>query len=221
MTHGNQSSFAGAIDRRKLEPERKPRLPGDREQVVVRRGGRASPTGAIHRPECGTSSSGVFARTCGGGFSTSETPELELASPELLFEGRFQSGVYFGNPGLNYDVSPHGRFIMIQEEGSHAEMSFHVVLDWFDEPAQNRFPILEVLTAELPQAGQDTLFAVDVKPTGQVNGGGTEPVGIAQLDVLGVDEQGEQVGIERAGVSQLELLDELVANGFEFVLGDR
>ncbi len=43
-------------------------------------------------------------------------------------------------------------------------------------------------------------FAVGAEPTDHVDSGRTKPVAIAQLDVLGVDEQGEQVGIERACV---------------------
>ncbi len=63
----------------------------------------------------------------------SSSPELEIARPMVLFEGRFQTGEIGGNPGTNYDVAPDGRFVMIQGDSSVAETSLYVVLNWFEE----------------------------------------------------------------------------------------
>ncbi|HXV60902.1 MAG TPA: protein kinase [Vicinamibacteria bacterium] len=63
----------------------------------------------------------------------SSSPTLDVGRPVLLFQGRFQSGDFGGNPGTNYDVAPDGRFLMIQEEGASAETSFQIVLNWGEE----------------------------------------------------------------------------------------
>jgi hypothetical protein len=59
--------------------------------------------------------------------------KFEVSKPEVLFEGRFQSGTMGGSPGLNYDVAADGRFVMIREEESRGGTSLHVVLDWFED----------------------------------------------------------------------------------------
>lgn len=60
--------------------------------------------------------------------------ELAAAPPRLLFEGRFQRGDVDGNPSTNYDESPDGRFIMIQEDEEEArDTTVHVVLNWTEE----------------------------------------------------------------------------------------
>ena len=81
----------------------------------------------------------------------------------------------------------------------------------FDQTAENVFPLLEVLASEAEQAGQDTLFAVAAETNDQVDAPGAEAVALADLDVFGIEEEGEQIGIERAGVTQFQVVDEVAA----------
>ncbi len=59
-------------------------------------------------------------------------PNFTAGSPEVLFTGRYTSGL----PVTNYDISPDGqRFLMIkeaeEEEGQQGQIN--VVLSWFEE----------------------------------------------------------------------------------------
>jgi len=59
-------------------------------------------------------------------------PEVQVGSPELLFEGRF-----LGNPsfwGRMYDISPQGDFFVLIEEGeTQPATQINVVHNWFEE----------------------------------------------------------------------------------------
>ena len=60
-------------------------------------------------------------------------PEVQVGSPELLFEGRF-----LGNPsfwGRMYDISPQGDFFILIEEGEEMQSAaqINVVVNWFEE----------------------------------------------------------------------------------------
>ena len=57
-------------------------------------------------------------------------PGIQLGPPKLLFSGTFDE-----NPGgdANYDVSPDGRFIVIQRAASATPTEIHVVVNWFEE----------------------------------------------------------------------------------------
>jgi len=66
-------------------------------------------------------------------------PDIEVGASVLLFRAAFEL-----NPGgdANYDVSPDGRFIMIQRAASATPAEIHVVVNWFEElkrldPAKN------------------------------------------------------------------------------------
>jgi len=49
----------------------------------------------------------------------------------VLFEGRFQRGLY---GFVNYDVSSNGsRFVMVQRIGTAQRHELVVVLNWFEE----------------------------------------------------------------------------------------
>ena len=58
-------------------------------------------------------------------------PAVQVGSPELLFEGRFREGLYWGR---NYDISPQGDFFILIEEGeTQPATQINVVVNWFEE----------------------------------------------------------------------------------------
>src|SRR5439155_7189159 len=89
----------------------------------------------------------------------------------------------------------------------------------FDQAAQDVFPLLEVLASEAEEAGQDALLAVAAEAHDQVDRGRPEPVPLFDLDVLGIEKEGQQVGIERARVAQLQLFEEFSGDGFQVLFG--
>jgi Protein kinase domain len=72
-----------------------------------------------------------------------DVPQMSVSKPQVLFEGRFQSGDFGGNPGTNYDVSEDGRFVMIQEDDggpegttdpeSRPRLRIRLILHWTEE----------------------------------------------------------------------------------------
>src|SRR5579883_284475 len=89
----------------------------------------------------------------------------------------------------------------------------------FDQSAQDVLPLLEVLASEAEQTGQNALFAVAAQADDQVDGPGTKAIALTNLDVLGIKEEGEQIGVERASIAQLQFVDEVAGDGIEFRLG--
>lgn len=89
----------------------------------------------------------------------------------------------------------------------------------FDQTAQDVFPLLEVLASEAKQTGQDTLFAVAAQADDQVDRPGTKAITLTDLDLFGIEEEGEQIGVERASIAQLQFVDEVAGDGIEFLLG--
>ena len=89
----------------------------------------------------------------------------------------------------------------------------------FDQAAKDVFPLLEILTSEAEEAGQDALLAVAAEAHDQVDRGRPEPVPLFDLDVLGIEKEGQQVGIERARVAQLQLFEEFSGDGFQVLFG--
>ena len=59
-------------------------------------------------------------------------PDLKLAPPTPLFEGRYSPAVY--------DVAPDGRLLRIQPNEPEQATQIHVVLNWFTE-LQQRVPV--------------------------------------------------------------------------------
>ncbi|MHC4174703.1 MAG: protein kinase domain-containing protein [Planctomycetota bacterium] len=58
-------------------------------------------------------------------------PAVQVGSPELLFEGRFREGLFWGR---NYDISPQGDFFILIEEGEmQPAAQINVVVNWFEE----------------------------------------------------------------------------------------
>lgn len=55
-------------------------------------------------------------------------PEFRVTSSEVLFEGRYLSGMF-----KHFDVAPDGRFLMIQESEESKPPCIHIVLNWFEE----------------------------------------------------------------------------------------
>ncbi len=63
--------------------------------------------------------------------SVETEPTFSVGTPQILFEGPYERGVY-SNP--SYDVSPDGeRFVMIRSNRDPTRTQLTVVLDWFDE----------------------------------------------------------------------------------------
>ena len=57
---------------------------------------------------------------------------FSAAKPVLLFEGRYI--IDFATLGLDYDVAPDGRFLMMKpSEEEQAPPRLNVVLNWVDE----------------------------------------------------------------------------------------
>jgi hypothetical protein len=61
----------------------------------------------------------------------------------------------------------------------------------------------------------DALLAVAGEADGQVDRRGPEPVPLFDLDVLGIEKESEEIGIERTRVAELELFKEVAGHGFE------
>jgi len=58
-------------------------------------------------------------------------PAVQVGSPELLLEGSFQVGTYWGR---NYDISPKGDFFILIEVGEpQPAAQINVVLNWLEE----------------------------------------------------------------------------------------
>ena len=58
-----------------------------------------------------------------------------------------------------------------------------------------------------------------MKTNDEVDASRSQPVGIPDLDVLAIEEDSEQVGVNGSGVDEFELLDETLGNGVEFICG--
>ena len=99
------------------------------------------------------------------------------------------------------------------------EQAGEVVVDYqqeapqaaFDQTAEDVFPLLEVLASEAKEAGQNALFAVAAETDDQIDAPGAEAIALADLDVLGIKEEGEPIGVQRAGVTQFQVVDEVAA----------
>src|SRR5579875_306423 len=44
-------------------------------------------------------------------------------------------------------------------------------------------------------------------------------IALTNLDIFGIEEEGEQIGIERASIAQFQFVDEVAGDGIEFLLG--
>jgi serine/threonine-protein kinase len=61
--------------------------------------------------------------------SISTKPQFTAGMPQLLFEGP-----YSNVPGISYDVTPDGRFLVLQPQYDDSNIrELHVVTNWFDE----------------------------------------------------------------------------------------
>ena len=56
---------------------------------------------------------------------------FSFGAPKVLFEGRFE--VTTGGRNQNYDVTPDGRFLMIQRHETESPREIRVVLNWTEE----------------------------------------------------------------------------------------
>jgi Tol biopolymer transport system component len=61
--------------------------------------------------------------------SISTKPQFTAGMPQLLFEGP-----YSNVPGISYDVTPDGRFLVLQPQYDDSNIrELHVITNWFDE----------------------------------------------------------------------------------------
>ena len=58
-------------------------------------------------------------------------PEFRASKPTLVFEGRYEKGIYPFIP--NYDVASDGRFLMIKSSVESAPTQLNFVQNWFEE----------------------------------------------------------------------------------------
>ena len=72
-----------------------------------------------------------------------------------------------------------------------------------EQAAQDELPVFQILAAGLCKAGQHSFFAIPTQPNDQVNTSGFEAIALADLDVLTVEKQSQQVRIQRTSVAQL------------------
>ena len=95
-----------------------------------------------------------------------------------------------------------------EHAGGETEQAREVIVDddedptqtSLDERAKDGFPFLEVFTAVSSEAAEDSLFPVAMKTDDEVDAGGAEPVDILDLDVLAIEEDGEQVRVDGSSV---------------------
>ena len=107
------------------------------------------------------------------------------------------------------------------------EQAGEVVVDYqqeapqaaFDQTAEDVFPLLEVLASEAEEAGQETLLAVAAETDDQIDAPGAEAIALADLDELGVEEEGEPIRVQRATVLQFQFFDEVVGDIFPLLFG--
>ena len=88
----------------------------------------------------------------------------------------------------------------------------------FQEAAKNSFPVFEIFAANPCQASEDLFAAVAAQTHNDVNAGGTKPIPVAKLDVLAIEEQGQQVAIQRAAVAQFQFFDQPASNPIQVLL---
>ena len=84
-----------------------------------------------------------------------------------------------------------------------------------DEGTKDGFPFLEVFASVSSEAAQDSLLPVAVKTDDEVDASGAQSVNVLDLDVLAIEEDGEQVWVDGSGVDELELLDQTRGDGVE------
>ena len=94
-------------------------------------------TGGAREPLWGPSGRELFYRGANALMTVSvETnPELRAGTPKVVF----QDGDYFRGGGVQYDIGPNGRFLMINQ-GDVSTINVNVVLNWHQELLE-RVPI--------------------------------------------------------------------------------
>ncbi len=65
--------------------------------------------------------------------AVSAAPDFTPSKPTLLFEGHYETGLFGGNPGVNYDVAPDGRFVMVKTEEGLGSTQLNIILNWTEE----------------------------------------------------------------------------------------
>jgi hypothetical protein len=179
-----------------------------------------------------------FANEAGGAGLEARAEVLEWDGGDLGVPGRFEGTdvlMEFGGIGLR-EVAP-GMALerndteldvgLRKQAFGDREQAGEVVVDQqqdaaqaaLDQTAEDVFPLLEVLASEAEEAGQDTLLAVAAQADDQVDRAGTEAVALADLDLLGVEEEGEPIRVQRATVLQFQFFDEVVGDIFQLLFG--
>jgi len=72
----------------------------------------------------------------------------------------------------------------------------------FEQVAQDGFPVFEIFTAGPGQAGEDLLSAIAAQADDDIDASGTQTIAVAKLALLAIEEQSQQIGIERSTVAQ-------------------
>src|SRR5215471_8398955 len=77
----------------------------------------------------------------------------------------------------------------------------------------------QVLAADLRETSQHSFLAISAETEDQINTGGFEAIAVADFDVLAIEKQGQQVGIQWTSVAQLQFFDETGSDFFQLLFG--
>src|SRR5215472_13594943 len=139
---------------------------------------------------------------------------LDAADPLLKLGGIVFSQVTLGVP-LHMDNAELD--VSLGKEAFHdAEESREVVLDdkedppetSFEEASEDGLPFLQAFPARSSHAAEDPALTIATQTDDHVDAARAKTVAVADLHVFPVHEDGDDVGIQRTGVSELDLFDE-------------
>ena len=87
--------------------------------------------------------------------------------------------------------------------------------------SEDDFPILEVLAAEPGRAAHHAFLALAGETDGEINASWPETVAISNLDVLSIEKENQEIGIERTAIAKFELLDKGFCDAVKILFWDR
>ena len=87
-----------------------------------------------------------------------------------------------------------------------------------EQAAQDQLPVFQILAAGLAEAGQHAFLAIAAETDDEVNTGGLEAIAVSDFDILAIAKQGQQVGIQRTSIAQLQFFHETDGNFFQLLL---
>ena len=141
--------------------------------------------------------------------ATSTIPGRFDGAPALLKLG----GIGFAEMGFGVALHMHGAELNVgigEQALGDGEQSGKIILHQeedaaqtaFEQVAQHSFPVFEIFAAGAGQAGEDLLSAIAAQADDDVDAGGTQTIAVAKLDIFAIEEQSQQIGIERSAVAQ-------------------